>query len=72
MKKGIDFFNMLAEDEQQKVKYNVNKCNEEFYFSYILKKEFNNMNNFISGLFIFTTTKEGSEYWFNLIEKYDN
>lgn len=67
MKKGIDFFNMLTEEEQ-------NEFEKAFKrdLKYYLNDLYFNFSNFIRGSFAWSETEQVFDYWNNLTRKYDN
>ena len=67
MKEGIEWLNELPQDIKEKALRNANDDNINYGNS--LKKEYNSLSDAIKGLFIWSQTSEGVDYWLNIATK---
>ena len=71
---GEYYFKQMKCSQKIKFKKNLIKYLPRFSlnFNSTMLQKFQNFENFVLSSFIFSETKEGSEYWFNLITKIKN
>ena len=71
---GEYYFKQMKCSQKIKFKKNLIKYLPRFSlnFNSIMLRKFQNFENFVLSSFIFSETKEGNEYWFNLITKIKN
>lgn len=71
MKQGIEFYEMLTDDEQNKFEFNITNYPFEGYcFEDWLIIDHVSFSDFIDNAFYLIDTKEGRDYWIDLIEKH--
>jgi hypothetical protein len=72
MWKGIDYFNCLDSEIQEEYIYEFNNYISPDFKTIddIMEVEFGSLNSFIISSFRLMSTKNGTQYWINLIDEY--